>query len=448
VRIALVGDSTQTNHAGYGLGFCANLVPAVDCVNMSQGGASTKSYRDLGLWSQVVKTRPDYALIQFGHNNKPSTPPKPDRQTSIADYESQLRAFITEARSAGIKPVLVTPLVRLNFDAEGRVNSDMDLYAIITRRVASSMDVPLIDLHAGSSALIQKMGPAKTAGIQVSSLTASGKIAPDHTHLNWAGSFLMGRIVAEGLARAVPELQPDVLPNAAPMPPEGEKAMRIFEGGRAKIVLVGDSTVNPENGWGAGFCPIFTRNISCKNDAVNGESSKSFLDHGLWARALKEHGDYYLIQFGHNDQPGKGADHETIPETTYADNLRRYIRDAQSIGAIPVLVTPLMRRTYKDGRPNNDLIAYAQAMKKVARETGVSIIDLNYLSLTLLQGITQEQADGFDAPWKSGDPHPLPDRTHLNRQGQRVFGRMVATALAKLQVELWPSLLPETTASQ
>src|SRR6185503_1677369 len=70
VRIDLIGDSTQTNNAGYGRGFCANLTSAVDCVNMAKGGASTKTFREQGLWQQSLETKPDYMLIQFGHNDE------------------------------------------------------------------------------------------------------------------------------------------------------------------------------------------------------------------------------------------------------------------------------------------------------------------------------------------------------------------------------------------
>ena len=78
--------------------------------------------------------------------------------------------------------------------------------------------------------------------------------------------------------------------------------MKVIDGGPVKIVLVGDSTVNAEGGWGKGFCAIMTPNVTCVNEALNGRSSKSFIDEGAWAKALADKGDYYLIQFGHNDQ--------------------------------------------------------------------------------------------------------------------------------------------------
>src|ERR1700721_1201649 len=60
VRIDLIGDSTQTDNAGYGRGFCANLTSQVDCINMARGGASTKTFRELGVWERSLATKPDY----------------------------------------------------------------------------------------------------------------------------------------------------------------------------------------------------------------------------------------------------------------------------------------------------------------------------------------------------------------------------------------------------
>ena len=91
------------------------------------------------------------------------------------------------------------------------------------------------------------------------------------------------------------------------------------------IVLVGDSTVNDGGGWGYGFRQFVTPDVVVTNTAENGRSSKSFRDEGHWATALAAKGDYYLIQFGHNDQPGKGPQRETDPATTYTENMARYV---------------------------------------------------------------------------------------------------------------------------
>jgi lysophospholipase L1-like esterase len=446
LRIDLIGDSTQTNNAGYGRGFCANVTAQVDCVNMAKGGASTKTFREQGLWERSLETKPDYMLIQFGHNDLESKDHLP-RQTTMAEYEGNLRRYVEEARAAGIKPVLVTPLTRRYFEADGKIHSDLMAHAETMKRVAAEMKVPMIDLHRDSIAYLDGVGEKAGNTMAITKKDDDGKTIFDKTHLNWKGSYVFGRIVAVDMGKAVPELAKYVRPEAATLPPEGVKAMKIIEGGPVKIVLVGDSTVNAEGGWGKGFCAVMTPNVSCVNDALNGRSSKSFIDEGAWKKALEDHGDYYLIQFGHNDMKGKGPERETDPETTYAANIRRYIRDAQAIGAVPVLVTSLSRRNYKDGVLVQDLKDYSAAARRVAMEENVTVIDLNAMSVKLLEGMTQAQADEFDATGhedqRAENQKSVVDRTHLNAKGQELFGRMVADTLVRTQVELGPDLLGE-----
>src|SRR4051812_25155114 len=145
-----------------------------------------------------------------------------------------------------------------------------------------------------------------------------------------------------------------------------------------KIALVGDSTVNDEGGWGPGFRASFDQKVEVVNLAKNGRSSKSFRDEGLWKPALDAKPNYILIQFGHNDVPGKGADRETDAATTYRENLVRYIDEARSAGAEPVLVTSIVRRNFgPDGRIRPDsLVPYVAAVKAVAAEKHVPLMDM------------------------------------------------------------------------
>jgi len=451
VRIDLIGDSTQTNNAGYGRGFCANVTAKVDCVNMAKGGASTKTFREQGLWDRSLATNPDYMLIQFGHNDLESKDHLP-RQTTMAEYEANLRRYVEEARAAGIKPVLVTPLTRRYFEADGKIHSDLTAHAETMKRVASEMKVPLIDLHRDSIAYLDSVGEKAGNTLAITKKDDDGKTIFDKTHLNWQGSYIFGRIVAVDMGKAVPELTKYVKPEAATLPPEGVKAMNILESGPVKIVLVGDSTVNAEGGWGKGFCAIMTPNVTCINEALNGRSSKSFIDEGAWKKALADRGDYYLIQFGHNDMKGKGPERETDPETTYAANIRRYIQDARAIGAVPVVVTSLSRRNYKDGVLVQDLKDYSAAARRVGMEENVTVIDLNAMSVKLLDGMTQAQADEFDATGhedqRAENKKATVDRTHLNPKGQALFGRMVADTLVRTQVELGPDVIGESAKSR
>ncbi|HEY1647730.1 MAG TPA: rhamnogalacturonan acetylesterase [Terracidiphilus sp.] len=444
VRVDLIGDSTQTDNAGYGRGFCANLTAQMDCLNMAKGGASTRTYREQGLWDRALATKPDYMVIQFGHNDM-VTPEHLARQVPLPQYVENLKGFVTEARAAGITPVLVTPLTRRYFGADGKIHSDLTEYCDAVRGVAQEMKVPLIDLQAESIAYLDKAGEAEGDKLAITKKDAEGKTIFDKTHLNWQGSYVFGRMVAMDLGKAVPRLKKYVRRTAAELPPEGVKAMRILNGAPVTIVLVGDSTVATQGGWGPGFCADLTSNVTCIDDALNGRSSKSFIDEGAWAKALAQHGDYYLIQFGHNDQKPDAARH-TDPETTYAANLERYIHDAQAIGAVPVILSSLARRTFRDGKPSNsDLELYANAARRVAEQNDVTFIDLLGLSDALLSRMTQAEADEFDAIGHADQraengKSPI-DRTHLDDQGKKVFGRIVADNLVRTRVELGPDVI-------
>lgn len=443
VRIDLIGDSTQTNNAGYGRGFCANFNAQVDCVNMSKGGASTRTYREQGLWDHALATKPDYMVIQFGHNDL-VTKEHLDRQVPMSQYVENLKRFVTEARAAGIKPVLTTPITRRFFEANGKVHSDLLEYSEAMRGVAREMKVPLIDLQAESIAYLNKVGEAEGTKLGITKKDVDGKTIADKTHLNWAGSYVFGRMVAVDLGKAVPALHKYVLKEPAKLPPVGEKAMRIFNGAETSIVLVGDSTTAPEGGWGPGFCADLTPQVKCTDTALNGRSTKSFRDEGAWGKALALKGDYYLIQFGHNDQKVNVPKIYSDPHQ-FALNLHRMVAEVREIGAVPVLITPLSRRTFVNGKVKEDLKEYADATRQVAMEEDITCIDLNALSTRFLNSIGQEKADEFNAtdhPDKRIEQGKSPlDRTHLNEKGKAVFGRMVAENLVRTQVELGPDVI-------
>ena len=99
---------------------------------------------------------------------------------------------------------------------------------------------------------------------------------------------------------------------AAGMSPVSAQTAVPADQPKIRIVLVGDSTVNDGGGWGYGFKQFLTGNVQCINTAANGRSSKSFMAEGRWTKALALKGDYYLIQFGHNDEPGKGRNVKPI----------------------------------------------------------------------------------------------------------------------------------------
>ena len=204
---------------------------------------------------------------------------------------------------------------------------------------------------------------------------------------------------------------------------------------RVRLVLVGDSTVTDELGWGLGFKRRVQDRADCVNLARNGRSSKSYFDEGLWTKALQSRADYILIQFGHNDMPGKGPERETDPRTTYRTNLARYVDQARAAGAVPVLVTPLTRRIFdKDGQIASDLEEYVAGVKAVAVEKGVALVDLHARSVALLNAIGPTASLDYDAVRADGTA----DKTHLSAKASTEFGAAVADEL----VHVVPALAP------
>lgn len=217
-RIALIGDSTQTEKQGYGTGFCANLVEAVNCMNHAKGGASTKTYRAEGLWSAALAAKPDWMLIQFGHNDVQSAAHL-ERQTDLAtEYPANLRRFIEEARAAGIRPLLVTPIARRYFQADGKIVDDLPGHVEAMKKVAAEMNVPLIDLHTISQSYFEQLGESEAHKLGATKKDQDGNTVPDKTHFNLRGSYVLGRMVAEAMVRQVPELAGYLKPVAAVQP--------------------------------------------------------------------------------------------------------------------------------------------------------------------------------------------------------------------------------------
>ena len=245
-----------------------------------------------------------------------------------------------------------------------------------------------------------------------------------------------------------------------------------------RVILVGDSTMATRSGYGDAFCARFNAAASCVNLARGGRSSGSFRAEGLWdhVQALLHDGGayratYVLIQFGHNDQPGKPG-RSTDLATEFPRNMARYVQEVQAAGGVAVLVTPLTRRTFKDNALENNLQPWAEVVRNTAAQLHAPLLDLNAESFTAVQMMGQDEADtlamaprpaGYGAAATSvpaasasgaaSAPAPASaaaaaspssaaavevagaaksafDRTHLGAKGAAYFSRMVARELA------------------
>lgn len=214
------------------------------------------------------------------------------------------------------------------------------------------------------------------------------------------------------------------------------------------VFLAGDSTVadkpyregNPEKGWGQVFPLYFKDGVRVANHAVNGRSTKSFIDEGRWAALLSEvtAGDYVFIEFGHNDSKVESEERHAAADGAYSDNLRRFVSDVRALDATPVLLTPIVRRRFDEqGRFYDTHEGYPDAVRKVAAELDVVLIDLHKSTQQMLVGFGPEASKKLflhiDTTEYPNLKQALADDTHLSAYGAFKVADMV---VAELKVSL------------
>jgi lysophospholipase L1-like esterase len=226
-----------------------------------------------------------------------------------------------------------------------------------------------------------------------------------------------------------------------------------------RVILVGDSTMATKSGYGDALCARFTPDVTCVNLARGGRSTSSFRAEGRWdevERMLKDgagfKATYVLVQFGHNDQPGKPG-RSTDLVTQFPANMARYAQETRALGGVPVLVTPLARRTFKGAYLANDLAPWAEATRRAAAQEHAVLLDLNKDSVDAVQAMGQDEADtlavvprppGYGLPVDPNKVEPAGaaksafDRTHLGTKGADFFARMVERELVAARPETAP----------
>lgn len=235
------------------------------------------------------------------------------------------------------------------------------------------------------------------------------------------------------------------------------------------IFMIGDSTMankslkggNKERGWGMALQCYFDDGIRIDNHAVNGRSSKSFIDEGRWKIVVDKirPGDYVFIQFGHNDEKPK-ADRHTEPGSTFDANLSKFVRETREKGGIPVLFNSVVRRNFLKVVPQNDddealrnttgpttvksseegdsLVDthgdYVVAPRNVAKELGVVFVDANKITHKLEQSMGREASKKLHMWFMPGEEPSVPkgrqDNTHYNVYGAHVVANLLADAVS------------------
>ena len=196
------------------------------------------------------------------------------------------------------------------------------------------------------------------------------------------------------------------------------------------LYLAGDSTVTdqavaPSASWGQMLPRFFRSDIVIANHAESGETLKSFVTELRLDKLLStlKRGDWVMIQFGHNDQKVQWPQTYAEAATTYRSWLRTYIAEVRRRGATPLLVTSPERRNFNaNGKIEPTLADYAAAVRAVAKEESVALIDLNPLSVRFYEALGPAVS-----PRAFADEGR--DKTHHNEYGAHALARMIIEAL-------------------
>lgn len=232
-----------------------------------------------------------------------------------------------------------------------------------------------------------------------------------------------------------------------------------FKNGQKKITIysIGDSTMcdfapsylnqfggdnYPIRGWMQMMPQFFRDNVVIHNAARSGRSSKSFRTEGHWKPVIEQvkAGDYVFIMFGANDQKPDAARH-TDPKTTYRQNLLNYVNETKAKGAHPILFTSLVRRNFsKDGKLVDTYGEYVSAVRKLAKEINVPVIDLNQKSSDLVTKYGPEESKKLFLYIEPGKFSKLPegkkDDSHLCVFGATKIAGLAAQGLKEIKSPL------------
>jgi lysophospholipase L1-like esterase len=216
ITIWMCGDSTMSikekkayPETGWGMPFVNFWDSTVTIENLAKNGRSTSSFRNEGLWQIVLDkaAESDYVFIQFGHNDEV---PTKKTYTTETEFKNNLRQYVSEARSKKAIPILLTPMARRKFDANGKIEGTHDVYSQIVRDVAREEKVILFDMDKITQQLYQQVGVENSKLLFMQLKPNEHPNYPDgrddNTHFNELGARLIAQLVLEEIQKQIPEL--------------------------------------------------------------------------------------------------------------------------------------------------------------------------------------------------------------------------------------------------
>lgn len=218
------------------------------------------------------------------------------------------------------------------------------------------------------------------------------------------------------------------------------KSITLFMCGDSTMADKTELEISPERGWGQLFPSFLTDGVVVENYAMNGRSTKSFIDEGRWAYVLDRihRGDVVLLQFGHNDSkiddPKRYASIEQ-----YEENLMKMTEEAQKKGATVIIATPISRRYWREGQFYPRHGGYPEAARRVAKRMKVACLDMEKSTADWIVELGDEASKAYFMNVAPGEctkfPEGKTDNTHLRENGAMAVGAMAAKMLVDQKVK-------------
>ncbi len=476
----LVGNSTMRtgtlgngNNGQWGWGYFAQEhfdENKITVENHALGGTSSRTFYTR-LWPDVLKgiQKGDYVIIELGHNdNGPydsgrarASIPGIGKETldvtiketgvkeTIYTFGEYMRRYIRDVKAKGAYPILMSLTPRNAWDdADSTIITRVkDTYGLWMKQVAKKERIPFIDLNEITARKFEKFGKEKVKTM----------FYLDRIHTSVFGARVNAESAAEGI-RNYPKLK---LANYLKPIEKDTVTGATRKEGRPVLFTIGDSTVrnndNDENGmwgWGSVIAELFDpERISVENHAMAGRSARTFLEEGRWDKVYKalQPGDYVIMQFGHNDAgaihtgkaraelPGSGneskvfqfeKDRQYKVVYTFGWYLRKFIRDAQEKGAIPIVLSHTPRNMWDNGKIQSNATSFGKWTREAAEVTGAYFIDLNKISGEKLQKM------GWEEGLKVVHEYFNRDHTHTSKKGARLNAKSITEGLIEVNCPL------------
>ena len=440
---------------GWGQKLDAFLNDGIDTNNYSVAGVSTKTFGDR-FDNVIAKTRKgDYVLISFGHNDSAGG----DRGTTTEEYKNNLKTMCARVIEKGAVPVLITSIPSMNgVDKDSATLKSLDSdgiqdYRAAMKTLAEEIKVPVYDLAPDFYAILADSDD-KTSYFSVDPKESNGTYLPDTSkliHLSELGASTVAKLIAENLKTNV---RLDAIKSYINTDVEIAHTPTIWLAGDSTCEIIEDNSTNGRKGWGMELGSFINADAAVvTNKALGGASTRSFYNNvhiwgsgsetggknaQLWSAIINggEEGDFVIIQFAHNDtkdDAGVPADwlmRNTDPssnaqnETSYRYNLKKFVAEARAKGITPVFATSIYKYTNVFGGEADNFEPYRVAMREVANELSVPVLDIAPVHKALLQTYGSEKAKILFDKMGNGSM----DETHLSTTGAIEVAKMIVRA--------------------